>query len=167
MRVANELGLNKAEINEIATSYYMKKAARKIAEGKPAISNNELCKRLQNLINDILASDEFKCNNHDIKYLLLTYARKGKRALSLAVSKDGQLCMLVADVLHRIVTGGKYSVDYRKIEPKADADNGRKKVDKIDKPDLSTVDTLTLEAELDRRFTNNVIEMMEALEAVA
>ncbi len=44
MRVASELGLSKDEINEIAQSYYMKKAARKIAEGKPAISNNELCK---------------------------------------------------------------------------------------------------------------------------
>jgi hypothetical protein len=158
MRVAEEIGMTKSEINEIAQSYYMKKAAQKIAEGKPAISNNELCKRLQNLINDIFASDEFKCNNHDVKYLILTYARKGKKALSVAVSRDGQLCMLIADVLHRIATDGKYSVDYKRIESKPE--KPKKSNQKVD---LSKIDTATLNSELEKRF----IETMEALEAVA
>jgi uncharacterized membrane protein len=162
LRVADELGLSKAEITEIAQTYYMNKKAQEKADGKPAISNNELVKRLQNVINAIIfdneITDKFKCNNHDIKYLLLTYARKGKKALSIAVSKDGQLRMLIADVLHRIVTNSRYSVDYKRIESKTE--KPKKSNQKVD---LSQIDTSTLNAELERRFN----ELGEALEAVA
>ena len=119
LRAAVELGYSKQQINKLASTYYLAKEAQKLADGKTPTSNNKLCQLLQSVIDAILppADDEksnaFKCNNHDVKYLLMCYTKKGRNALSIAISKDGFLRNLVMDVLHRIIEGKLYSLEYK------------------------------------------------------
>jgi hypothetical protein len=115
LRAAVEMGLSKADIANIAKTYYLQQKAVELADGKPVVSNNALTRGLQGVIDAILTNDgvdTHKCNNHDINYLLLCYAKKGKSALSVAVAKDGYLRNLIMDVMHRIICNKMYTVEY-------------------------------------------------------
>lgn len=167
LKTASELGFSKSEIDKLAQNYYMKKEAQDIADGKTPTSNNQLCKKLQAVIDEILPPEDeqkgnqYKCNNHDVAYIVKTYTRKGRAALSVAIAKDGQLRNLIADAMHRIITGAKYSVDYKKVK----ADTSAKKVDK--KQILKEIDTKTLEKELDKRVDETIAKMDKVMAAVA
>jgi hypothetical protein len=119
LRAAQELGYSKTQIAKLASTYYLQKQAAELANGKTPTSNNKLCQLLQSVIDAVLPpADEqkdnaFKCNNHDVKYVLMCYTKKGRNALSIAISKDAFLRNLVMDVLHRIVEGKLYSLEYK------------------------------------------------------
>jgi len=163
LRAATELGFSKAEIAAVAKSYYMRKEAQELADGKAPVSNNALCKKLQAFINAILPPEDeekgnvYKCNNHDVAYLLMTYTRKGRNALSIATSKDGALRMLVMDVMHRIITGKKYTLEYKQFKDESAKVSAKKPDVKPD--DLAAIDTEVLNAELDKRFDNLAAEL--------
>jgi len=117
LRAAQELGYSKYQINKLAKTYYLQKQAAELANGKTPTSNNKLCQLLQKVIDAILppADEEntYKCNNYDVKYLLMCYTKKGRAALSIAISKDGYLRNLVMDIMHRIIEGKLYSLEYK------------------------------------------------------
>lgn len=116
IRAGQELKMSKDEIEKMSQSYFMHKINEEIKVGKTPISNNQLTKKLQEIIDEILPDNEekpYRCNSHDLAYIIMTYAKKGKSALSLAVSKHGYMRQLVTDVLYRIVTDGKYGIEYQ------------------------------------------------------
>ena len=123
---AQELGYTAAELDTLAKSYYLGRQVKAIARGSTPTSNNALCKALQKVIDAMLPPESengvnnYKCNNHDIAYLKLCYIKKGRETLGLAVSKDGYLRTLIADVLHRIVENKRYNVEYKAVEEKID-----------------------------------------------
>ncbi len=119
LRAAQELGYTASEMSKLAKTYFLQKKAEELAQGKTPVSNTQLCKLLQSVIDAILppADEEkgnaYKCNNHDVRYLLMCYTKKGRNALSVAVSKDGFLRNLVMDIMHRIIEGKLYSLEYK------------------------------------------------------
>jgi hypothetical protein len=119
LRAAQELGYSNHDIKKLASTYYLQKQAQELLDGKTVTSNSALCRILQRTIDAILPpADEdkgntYKCNGYDVKYLLMCYTKKGRNALSIAVSKDGFLRNLVMDIMHRIIEGKLYSIEYR------------------------------------------------------
>lgn len=170
LRAARELGFSKAEIANVAKSYHMSKEAQAMADGKAPVSNNQLCKKLQGFIDAILPPEDeekgniYKCNNHDVAYVLMCYTRKGRNALSIATAKDRQLRNLVMDVMHRIITDKKYTLEYKQV--KDDKSSAKADKSKNSKPDVSKIPTEELSAELDKRY-DDLVDDLKAMDSVA
>lgn len=119
VRAAHELGLSNSEIRKLKDSFYMNNLARAIDMGNTPDSNTAICKQLQQVIDAILFEDNGKgknahrVNNHDVAYLVMSYTRRGKKALSIAVAKNTFVHRLVADVFHRVLTGKVYTLEYQ------------------------------------------------------
>ncbi len=124
MRAAKELKFTAAQIKKIATTFYMEELARKIDLGETPDSTTQICKQLQTCVDQILFEDDgkgknvYKVNNHDVAYLLMLYTKKGKSALAVQVAKHDFMRRLIGDILNRIVTDGKYSLEYKEIKVK-------------------------------------------------
>lgn len=123
LRAATQLGVNKDGLKEIAKSYYMQDKVRQIEMGATPTSNNQVCKLLQRIIDEMLPNEDddgkqiYKCNNHDVAYLDDLYSRKGKEKLTVRVANDGFLRKILVDIAHRLICDGKYGVDgYRKVK---------------------------------------------------
>ena len=137
LRAAREIGYTPKEIESLASKYYLSQQAKAIELGKTPDSNNQLCKALQAVIDEIVFvpkvvdgkevdENSYKCNNHDVAYLLALYTKKGKEKLSVAVAKDNFLRRILMDVLNRIITtsrdtatGFKPAKEEKKEETKA------------------------------------------------
>lgn len=124
LRSAKELKFTASEIKTIAKTYYMHELAKQINLGGTPDSNTQICKQLQMVIDKILFEDDgkgkntYKVNNHDIAYILMLYTKKGKNALAVQVAKHDFMRRLISDVLYRIVTNSKYSLEYKQIKVK-------------------------------------------------
>lgn len=121
LRTANELKMTKAQIKKICDSFYMSSLARQVEMGGTPDSNTAICKQLQQVFDAILFEDNgkgknvYRVNNHDVAYLLMCYTKRGKKVLSVAVAKNAYMHRLVLDVMHRVVTGKSYDLEYRMI----------------------------------------------------
>ena len=123
LRAATELGLDKTALRTINDSFYMKEKAKEIEMGKTPTSNNQICKQLQAVVDKILfvASENnpevntYKVNSHDVAYLLMCYTKRGKSALKVVCSKHSFVERLVTEILHRVITGKVYDVEYKAI----------------------------------------------------
>ena len=117
LRAAKTLKCTDDEIAEITKTYYLKEQARKLEMGETPTSDTQICKALQIVINGIIFKDDgkggnvYKCNNHDVAYLLGCYTKKGKKALSLAVAKDGFFRLVITEICLRIIENGRYTVE--------------------------------------------------------
>lgn len=124
MRSAKELKFTQAQIKSIAKTFYMEKVARELDMGGTPDSNTQIGKLVQHCIDQIIFEDDgkgkniYKVNNHDVAYLLMLYTKKGKSALAVQVAKHDFLRRLIGDVLFRILTNGKYSLEYKEMKVK-------------------------------------------------
>lgn len=144
LRTANELKLSKAQIKEICDSFYMNKLACDVELGGTPDSNTAICKQLQKIIDEVLFVDNgkgkniYKVNNHDVAYLIACYSKRGKKVLSVAVAKSSFVHKLIADILHRIVTGKVYGLEYKMLSSekvaKIKADEKVAKAEKVKAP---------------------------------
>lgn len=125
LRVATELGYTGDRIKEINDSYAMAAIAKELklsesetGKGKSPdpTSNSQMIKTLQSIVTAMLG-EGYKCTSHDVKYLEWLYAKKNnKKALSVNCANHKYLTQYIADVCHRIVTGGEYSVEYKQVK---------------------------------------------------
>lgn len=119
LRAAKDLKLPDTDVAKIHKMYRIDDIARKEDMGATPDSNNQLCKLLQKVIDAILYVDNgsgknvYACNSHDVGYLLRAFSRKGKERLTIRVSDAKALHGLIVDVMHRIITGGKYGLEYK------------------------------------------------------
>lgn len=125
LRSAQALGFTPDEVKRIETTYFMSQLAERVKVGETPVSNTQLCKALQKVIDGILFLDDgkgkntYKANSRDIEYILMCYTKQGKKALSVQVAKHDFMRRLVTKIIYRIVTNGKYSLDYKKIKEDA------------------------------------------------
>lgn len=130
LRAANELKMTKDQIKKICDSFYMNSLSRQIDMGKTPDSNTAICKQLQQVFDEILYEDNdsgkniYRVNSHDVAYLLMCYTkRSNKKLLTVSVAKNVYMHRLILDIMHRVVTGKTYDLEYRMI-----SDNKAKKV---------------------------------------
>lgn len=124
LRAAKQLNISASEIKKISTTYRMSKLAKEIELGGTPASNTQVCKLLQKIIDEILFTDNgnggnlYRCLTCDANYMTMVYTRRGKTALVVSVAKPAFVQRVVTDVLHRIVTGKVYTVDFAKMREK-------------------------------------------------
>lgn len=140
IRTAKELGMTTDEIKVVANTYRMEKKAKEIDLGGTPTSNNQICKLLQKVLDQILFEDDgtgknkYKCNSHDVAYLLMCYTRRGRKQLYVSVAKNSFLNGLVVDVMHRITCGLKYGVEYAMVRESGNANVEAAKPEEPAKP---------------------------------
>lgn len=122
LRCAKDLGI---DCNKIAKSYYMSETAKKIDLGKTPTSNTQVCKVLQQVIDQMLPNrtdDDkviYKVNNHDVAYIMDLYCRKSSQSkLTVKVANDSFFRRILFDIAHRLITNGKYDAEGYKIVKK-------------------------------------------------
>ena len=111
-QVATDLGLDPKEVSD---SYAMSEIARQVEFGKTPTSNTNMLKTLQAIVNAMIG-DEYKATSHDVKFLYYTYARRGRKALTVACANHKNMREIAMQICNRIVEGKTYSVDYKKIK---------------------------------------------------
>lgn len=119
---AAALGYDKADLNKLKLSYAISKDAS--GEKLPGVSNTQLCKTMQVIVDAILFEDNgngdnvYKVCSPDAAYLRKTYTRRAACGV-VKVAKTNFMQRIVCDVLHKLVIGGRYSVDgYKVVKPK-------------------------------------------------
>ena len=125
IHVANELKVE--NLAEIGTSYFISKTkdaiklAAENAEVANPISNTQMLKMLQQVLDKIIYEDndgknKYQAKSQDVAWLLFTYGRKdSKGRLTLKLADHKQFRKVLADVLHRIVTNTNYKVAYKQM----------------------------------------------------
>lgn len=110
-RACTELGVDPKEVDD---SYFMHKVARELKAGKVLTSNTAVLASLQEVV-DAMLGKGYKALTHDVRYIDGLYLRKGKDSLHLVASSHKNFRMYITEVCHRIVTNGKYDVEYKRI----------------------------------------------------
>lgn len=128
IHVANELKV--ADLADIGTSYFISKTKDEIRLAEEnedianPISNTQMLKMLQQVLDKVIYEDNngknlYRAKSQDVAWLLFTYGRKdSKGRLTLKLADHKQFRKVLADVLHRIVTGTDYKVAYKKMVTK-------------------------------------------------
>ncbi len=125
LRAGKELGLSKKELTKICDSFYMNRLAKAVEMGQTPDSNTAMVKQLQMIVDDVIYEDNgkgkniYRVNNHDVAYFLMSYTKRGKTPLTVAVAKTSFVHRILFDILHRLVTNKVYGLDYQMIKTKA------------------------------------------------
>jgi len=145
IRIHDDLGHSGKEVaQKVATTYRMSDKARELDMGGTPVSNSQMTKLLQTVIDSILFVDDgngknvYKINNFDVKYLLYSYTRRGSQKLTLKVANTSTVTRLVAEVLYRLTNDLVYSVDYKMVKP-----DGEKAAKKAKKPEVAPAEAAT------------------------
>ena len=112
---AQDLGCSAENLKDINDSYAMSEIAKQVQLGKNPCSNTQLLKTLATIITAMLG-EGYKPNSHDVAFLKSVYAKKGKAALTVACANHKNFRNYIAEVCHRIVTGGIYTVEFKKAK---------------------------------------------------
>lgn len=112
---AQDLGCSAENLKDINDSYAMSEIAKQVQLGKNPCSNTQLLKTLTAIVAAMLG-EGYKPNSHDVAFLKSVYAKKGKAALSVACANHKNFRNYIAEVCHRIVTGGIYTVEFKKAK---------------------------------------------------
>ena len=112
---AKDLGIDPKEIND---SYAMSDLARQYEMGKNPTSKTNLLKTLNKVITAMLGEGH-KATSHDVNFLLSVYSRKNRKALTVSTANHRQLTSNLAEICHRILTDGSYSIEYRRAKANA------------------------------------------------
>ena len=109
---AQDLGLDPKVVND---SFAMSNIAREISLGKSPTSKTNILKTLQSIITAMLG-EGYKATSHDVNFLMSTYSKKNRKALTVTTANHKTLRGLLAEICHRIVTKKQYAVDYKAVK---------------------------------------------------
>lgn len=107
-----DLGVDPKSVSD---SYLMSEIARGFDMGKNPVSKTNLLKTLQ-IVVTAMVGEGYKATSHDVNYLMAIYAKKGRKALSVSCANHRYFRNYMAEVCHRIVTGGTYSVESKEVK---------------------------------------------------
>ena len=115
LKKGDELGIPKKSQRDAIGSLHISKVVKRLDAGENPLSNNQLCKNLQEIVDLIIYEDnekgknKFRCNNHDVAWLYGCYGKYSKnvrRAIKPFQTKV--LATLLSDVISRIITNDNY-----------------------------------------------------------
>lgn len=109
---AQDLGLDPKVVND---SFAMSNIAREISLGKSPTSKTNILNTLQSIITAMLG-EGYKATSHDVNFLMSTYSKKNRKALTVTTANHKALRGLLAEICHRIVTKKQYAVDYKAVK---------------------------------------------------
>lgn len=115
LRAAKELGIPARELKSMTKDFRMNDLARKVEMGETPDSNTQIVAMIQTVMDEVFPG-KGKANSHDAAYMWMAATRAGREAKSLRVCDTRMAHNLFADVANRIITKGKYTVDYKKVK---------------------------------------------------
>lgn len=106
----------------ISDTYAIREIEREINLGKTPTSKTQIQKQLQQIVTAMLGEGneemKFAVTSHDAAFIRMLFAKKSRRALSMAASSPKEMTSLVAQVCHRIVLNADYRVEYKEVKSK-------------------------------------------------
>ncbi len=125
MDCAVEIGKRDEFLNEMKDCYAINQISKDIDLGvkdpkaeKP-ISNTGLLKAVSKTVSAMIGEEYGKkVLTHDVRFLKIASAQKSKKALTVQCANPKKMRGFLMEVCNRIVTDGKYDVDYKKIKNK-------------------------------------------------
>lgn len=129
---AASLGYSKDDLKKLKLDYALSKEASD--EKLPGVSNTQLCKTMQVIVDAIIFEDNGKGGNTykvcspDAAYLRKVYTRRAACGV-VKVAKTAFVQRIICDVLHKLVIGGRYSVDGYKVVKEQPAEKPAKSDD--------------------------------------
>ena len=131
----------------VKDSYLMSEVARSKDFGKNPTSNTTLLKTLQTVITAMLG-EQYKAKSHDVNYLVDIYCKKKNgKALTVSVANHKYLVNYLAEICHRIVTDGRYGVDFKADPDKLKPIDPTKPVEKKSAGSKKSADALQAKAD--------------------
>ena len=115
LRAAKELGISVRDLKSMTKDYRMNDLARKVEMGETPDSNTQIVGMIQTVMDRVFPGMG-KANSHDAAYMWMAATRAGREAKSIKVCDARLAHNLFADVANRIITKGKYTVDYKKVK---------------------------------------------------
>ena len=113
-QTAIDLGIDTKEIND---SYAMSQIARDVKLGKNPTSKTNMLKTIRSIVAAMIGEEYAnKALSHDVNFLMKVYTRKSRKALTVTCANHKYLRGYIMEICHRIVTDGKYEVDYKKAK---------------------------------------------------
>lgn len=125
LRAAKELKIPASEIKVMGYKFKMNELARKEEMGETPSSNTQIVKAIQSIMDEVFPGMG-KANSHDAAYMWMASTRAGREAKCIKVADAKMAHRLFADVANRIVTDGRYTVDYKMVKEKAKKDEPAK-----------------------------------------
>ena len=132
----------------------MNKLAREIDLGGTPDSNTQICKQLQMVVDAIIYEDNgkgknlYRVNNHDVAYLLMVYTqRNNKKVCSVRIAKNSYMHKLVLDVMHRILTGKVYDLEFQMTKNKSEKTEPAKDTEEKSKTEVEKPSEAKIKAE--------------------
>jgi len=120
VRAARELKIPASEIKAMNYKFKMDELARKVDMGETPDSNTQITKEIQMIMDEVLPGLG-KANAHDAAYMWMASTRAGREAKCIKVADARMAHRLFAEVANRIVTKGRYTVDYKMVKEKVEA----------------------------------------------
>lgn len=135
LRAAKEIGIPARELKSMTKDYRMNDLSRKVEMGETPESNTQIVAMIQSIMDEVFPG-KGKANSHDAAYMWMAATRAGREAKTIKVCDTRLAHNLFADVANRIITKGRYDVDYRKV----------KTTEKKSEPAKETAETVKVEA---------------------
>ncbi len=108
---AIDLGIDPTTLND---SQCMMEIKRKYEDGETPASNTKLLATMRLLVAHMIGPDHAaNVRSQDVKYLLLVYCKKGRKALTVTCANETKLCETLAEICHRVVTGKGYAIEQK------------------------------------------------------
>ena len=111
-KVADDLGIDVKDIND---SFAMRSIAKQIDLGDTPCSKTKLLKLLDKIVQSMIGT-KFKCNSHDVNYILSVYSKKSRKALTVTTSNNRQLVTIICEICHKQLTDKSYEIEYKKVK---------------------------------------------------
>ena len=118
-RIASELGKPGSEVRrKLEQTYYITDVAKQMDMGKTPTSNTQMLKQLQTIVDAIIYKEDkngnniYKASSHDVAYILQTMSKRSKSG-TVVTPRPLTMHTLIMDVLHKIVKGNSYKIDYK------------------------------------------------------
>lgn len=108
---AIDIGLDPKAVND---SYEMSAISKDIDLGKVPTSDSAKLAQLKAVIESMIG-DGYKVTTHDLKFLMKVYTKKSRKALTVTTANQKYLRGYLAEICHKLVTGKKYDIDYKKV----------------------------------------------------
>lgn len=117
-KVAGGLEIPKDRMKALEDTYKMSAEARKVDLGKDPFSNRQMVKTLQSIIDLMVfvpneaGENTIKATTKDFKFLTEIFTRAGKMVGHVKVLRGRQMAQYIFHIVHMIVTGKAYDVDF-------------------------------------------------------
>lgn len=112
LRAAKELGIPADEIKVMNYKFKMAELARKEKMGETPSSNNQITKAIQTILDEVLPGIG-SANSHDAAYMWMAATKEAREIGHVKTADPKTMHRLFAVVSHRIITNGRYHVDYK------------------------------------------------------